>query len=72
MKQGNLYRIVSPKKEYVVVRYSIQIKAEEKSYHTSIYELENESLGKKIFEKFEVLHNEQAFLWWEVSFYRCF
>ncbi|EKR45676.1 SH3 domain-containing protein [Leptospira interrogans] len=61
LKQGNLYRIVSPKKEYVVVRYSIQIKAEEKSYHTSIYELENESLGKKIFEKFEVLHNEQAF-----------
>ncbi|QYY59530.1 SH3 domain-containing protein [Leptospira interrogans] len=61
LKQGNLYKIVSPKKEYVVVRYSIQIKAEEKSYHTSIYELENESLGKMIFEKFEVLSKEQAF-----------
>ncbi|WP_173646061.1 SH3 domain-containing protein [Leptospira interrogans] len=60
LKQGNLYKIVSPKKEYVVVRYSIQIKAEEKSYHTSIYELENESLGKMIFEKFEVLSKEQA------------
>ncbi len=60
LKQGNLYKIVSPKKEYVVIRYSIQIKVEEKSYHTSIYELENESLGKKIFEKFEVLSKEQA------------
>ncbi|UID82529.1 SH3 domain-containing protein [Leptospira interrogans] len=60
LKQGNLYKVVSPKKEYVVVRYSIQIKTEEKSYHTSIYELENESLGKMIFEKFGVLSKEQA------------
>ncbi|EMK18219.1 SH3 domain protein [Leptospira kirschneri str. 200803703] len=60
LKQGDLYKIVSPKKEYVVVRYSIQIETEEKSYHSSIYELENESLGKKIFEKFEVLPKDQS------------
>ncbi|WP_039938740.1 hypothetical protein [Leptospira noguchii] len=60
LKQGDLYKIVSPKKEYVIIRYSIQIGSEEKSYHTSIYELENDNLGKKIFEKFDVLSKDQA------------
>ncbi|AOP35859.1 peptide-binding protein [Leptospira tipperaryensis] len=60
LKRGDLYTIHSPGKDYIFIRYAIKTEYEEKSYYSAIYEFKDEDLGKKIFEKFDVLMNEQA------------
>ncbi|MBM9578274.1 SH3 domain-containing protein [Leptospira sp. 201903070] len=60
LKRGEFYTIHSPEKKYVFIRYAIKTEYEEKSYYAAIFEIDGEELGKKIFEKFDVLMNEQA------------
>ncbi|EMJ94955.1 SH3 domain-containing protein [Leptospira alstonii] len=60
LKRGDLYTIKTPEKNYLFVRYAIRVEPEEKSYYAAIYEFNNGELGKNIFEKFDVLMNEQA------------
>ncbi|TGK34937.1 SH3 domain-containing protein [Leptospira gomenensis] len=61
LKRGELYKILSPDKEYVFVRYAIKVEVEEKSYYAALYELNGDVLGKRIFEKFDTLIGEQTF-----------
>ncbi|WP_246838708.1 SH3 domain-containing protein [Leptospira stimsonii] len=60
LKRGDFYTINSPGKKYIFIRYAIKKEPEEKSYYAALYELNGEEPGKKIFEKFDVLMNEQA------------
>ncbi|EMY79263.1 SH3 domain protein [Leptospira weilii serovar Ranarum str. ICFT] len=60
LKREDLYTIQSPEKNYLFIRYAIRVEPEEKSYYAAIYEFDNGELGGNIFEKFDVLMNEQA------------
>ncbi|TGM07191.1 SH3 domain-containing protein [Leptospira barantonii] len=60
LKRGDLYTIQSPGKNYIFVRYAVKLEVEEKSYYSAIFEFDNGEIGKKIFEKFDILMNEQA------------
>lgn len=60
LKRGDLYTIQSPGKNYIFIRYAIKMEVEEKAYYSAIFEFDNGELGKKIFEKFDILMNEQA------------
>lgn len=60
LKRGDLYTIQSPGKNYLFVRYAVKLEVEEKSYYAAIFEFDNGEIGKKIFEKFDILMNEQA------------
>ncbi|EMY15808.1 hypothetical protein LEP1GSC043_0067 [Leptospira weilii str. Ecochallenge] len=60
LNRGDFYTIKTPAKDYLFIRYAIKVGSEEKSYYVAIYEFNNEVLGKIIFEKFDILMNEQA------------
>ncbi|MBM9501470.1 SH3 domain-containing protein [Leptospira sp. 201903071] len=60
LKKDEFYTIHSPGKKYIFIRYAIKTEHEEKSYYAAIFEFNGEELGKKIFEKFDILMNEQA------------
>ncbi|AXX16931.1 SH3 domain-containing protein [Leptospira borgpetersenii] len=60
LKRGDFYTVKTPAKDYLFIRYAIKVESKEKSYYVAIYEFNNEELGKRIFEKFDVLMSEQA------------
>ncbi|EMO13769.1 SH3 domain protein [Leptospira santarosai str. CBC523] len=60
LKRGDLYRIKTPAKSYLLIRYAIEIESEEKSYYVAICEFNDGELGKVIFEKFDVLMDKQT------------
>ncbi|MGQ2870369.1 SH3 domain-containing protein, partial [Leptospira santarosai] len=60
LKRGDLYRIKTPTKSYLLIRDAIEIESEEKSYYVAIYEFNDGELGKVIFEKFDVLMDKQT------------
>ncbi|WP_061223997.1 SH3 domain-containing protein [Leptospira weilii] len=60
LNRGDFYTIKTPTKDYLFIRYAIKVGSEEKSYYVAIYEFNNEVLGKIIFEKFDILMNEQT------------
>ncbi|MBW0433640.1 SH3 domain-containing protein [Leptospira yasudae] len=60
VKRGDFYSIKAPEKEYIYIRYALRVEPEEKAYYAAIYELNNGEVGKRIFEKFDVLSKDQA------------
>ncbi|XDD50682.1 SH3 domain-containing protein [Leptospira sp. WS92.C1] len=74
LKQGDFYKIHSPAKQYIFIRYAIKMnmEVEEKSYYAALYEFKEGELGKKTFEKFDVLSQDQEIYGGQYHFINAF